>query len=272
MDALLRAMAERPVRARLRRFSRLRPVFQLDLGDGLLVAFKPATLDRPVLWRNDVAGWALGCLLGLGDRVPPVTSRALPVALLRPSTEDHLAPWNHTPTMVYGSVIYWMPVLAPTPLASPGGQHAWGQWLRARGPALSPVQARDARDVSSLLVLDYLQANTDRWHPDNVRVDEEGRLVFRDNNEGWRDGPMASPAAGAHLLWRAQRFSRDLVARLRVADAAALGRSVAPYAVDGDAVLRPQELARYERRRRYALAYIDRLVARYGEARVLAFP
>lgn len=271
MDALLRAMAERPVRARLRRFSRLRPVFQLDLGDGLLVAFKPATTDRPVLWRNDVAGWALARLLGVSDRVPPVASRALPVDLLRPSTEDHLEPW-HTPEVVYGSVLFWMPVLSPTPLATQDGQRAWGRWLRASGPALTAEEAVAARDIASLLVLDYLQANTDRWHPDNVRVDEHHRIVFRDNNEGWRDGPMENTAAGAHLLRRAQRFSRALVARLRVADGSALRRAVAPFAVEGEPILREQELARYERRRRYALAYIDRLLRRYGEARVLAFP
>ncbi|MBI5516663.1 MAG: hypothetical protein HY909_22960 [Deltaproteobacteria bacterium] len=268
VDALLRAMATRPAVAMLSRHNLRRPVFQLDLGGGLQVAFKPDTYSRHGLWRNDVVAWELARLLGLTERVPPVTGRTFPLALLGPRDRD-LRPEDGHRDQVYGSTIFWMPVLARTRLHGPRGRALWSAWLSQRNPL--PTEPA-AEEVSSLVVFDYLQANVDRWGVYNTRADELGHLCYRDNNETWNSAPLANLGTNADLLRSVERFSRGLLARLEAADEAALREALRPWAEAGRPVLAEGRYAHYARRRAFVLAHVRALVARHGEARVFPWP
>jgi len=264
-------MAERPVVAVVERFNSIEPVFHLDLGDGLHVAFKPQTRTRPGIWRNDVTAAAVGPLLGLGDRVPPATGRHVPLAVLAPRPTDDLRPDPDAPGRVYGPAIYGMPWLGRSKLSGTKGRERWGPWLDQRFRAPTANAAR-AEQVSSLIVFDYLQANIDRFdHPSNLRVDEHGVLIYRDNNEAWRNGTMSGLWVNRDLLYATERFSRGLIAALRAADTAAVTAALAPWSARGP-LLEAVHLAHYERRRQVVLAHVDRLIARHGEARVLPWP
>jgi len=272
VDPLLDEMAQRPVLTMMKKFVRAEPVYRLDLGDGLEIAFKPQTRPRPHLWKADVLGWELGRLLGLSDRVPPVTGRFVPLAMLSPTRVDNLQPSREQPGMVWGSAIYWMPVLDPPAKWINGeeGEVVWSRWMDQARKVPDDVQTL-ARDVSALILFDYLQANIDRFdHPSNLRADEAGRLVFRDNNEGWGKA-MGALSINRRILELTQRFPHDLIARLREADAGALAVAIEPWAARGKPLLDPARLQHYEKRRQTVLKYIDRLLRKYGEERVLTF-
>lgn len=268
---LLVAMAERPVVKLVERFNKIEPVFHLDLGDGVEIAFKPQTRTRPGIWRNDVTAAVVGDALGLGDRVPPAIGRHVPLAILDVKPGDGLRPDPGAPGMVYGSAIYWMPVLQRSRLSGDTGRKRWSKWLAQRYRPPSGAEAGRAEQVSSLIVFDYLQANIDRFdHPSNLRDDEHGVLVYRDNNEAWMNGPMSALGINRDLLRASERFSRGLIDRLRRLDRAAL-EALLPPGGRGP-MLDEAHFAAYERRRAVVLGHVDALIARYGEDRVLAWP
>jgi len=273
IDQLLTDMATLPVAKVIKRFNRAEPLYWLELEGGLQVAFKPQTVARPVLWRNDVAAWELSRLLGLTDRVPPVTARALPLALIGEYPRNPLQTTkgpSGKKDQVWGSVIFWMPVLEPSRLAM-AGQKRWERWLDLERP-MPGADTILAAQTSTIVVFDYLQANSDRFeHPSNFMVDEHGDLVYRDNNEAWMSGLMGNLGYNRSYLELAHRFSRSLVAALRKTDRAALTAQLAPWKDTGRPILDELHLGWYEKRRVAVLRYIDALIRRHGEAAVLPF-
>ncbi len=273
VDELLNAMATAPVVKVLRKISRKAPIYQLDLGNGLEIAFKPQTYERPVLWRNDVLAWELGRLLGIHDRVPPVTARLVSHDLLKDPTEV-LVHSKTTPGLALGSAAFWMPVLIDTHLTGKAGQDRWGRWLGIQfAIPTDPATASLAEQVSTLVVFDYLQANTDRFrNSENLMADEHGRIVFRDNNEGWKAAQLGDLSTNTSLLRNVHRFSRSLVDNLRKADTPAFQARLQPWIDAGRPLFDQQRLDLFERRRVFLLSYIDQLVKTYGEAAVLPWP
>lgn len=262
-------MRERRVLRMRRRFNARHPVFQLELEGGLIVGFRALARDRPNLFRNDLAGYALARLLGIEARVPPVAWRTVPMALLDVLPDDNLGQVAHVhPEMAYGSVIFWMPVLRPADVVNGPLALVWQSWLSQHHPLAEDTPPR-AEELSTLLVFDALQGNTDRWHTGNLQTDERSVVVYRDNNEAWRSGGSTEPL---RRLLVCERFSRALIEAVRRVGPDELSRALEGDAAFGVPVLRASDLARYERRRRRVLAHIDGLIARYGEARVLVWP
>lgn len=269
VEALLRAMATRSVAEVQSRYNHTHPVFRVLLDDGTRVAVRPATRDRPDLWRNDVAGYVLARQLGIAARVPPVTSRTIPMELLdNPARFRLLHVRGVRPQVAFGSVIYWMPTLLQADIFWGSVSRRWPRWLSQEHPLPEGVPAR-AEELSTLMVFDALQGNTDRWHPGNLQLDEHRVVVYRDNSEAWREPGRYEPF---HLLHQCQRFSRALIAAVRRTDADALRDALAPEEAFGAPILEARDLRRYEARRLAVLAYIDGLIARYGEESVLVWP
>ena len=274
VDQLVRDMAQKPVVAMKKRFARKEPVYWLELEGGLQVAFKPQTDERPGLWRNDVVGWELARLLGLTARTPPAVGRYVPLAMLKGPLEVIYVGKDNPPGMVWGSTIFWMPVLEKPKisLTGPAGKDAWTRWLDVRRRVPAEYDAL-AQDVAALVLFDYLTTNGDRFeNSENTRVDEEGRLIFRDNNEGFNANVMADLQSNAALLKRVHRFPRFLYEALRVADDRALDAAIKPWADAGRPLFDRERLRYYDQRRLFALAYIDALIERHGEAAILAWP
>jgi len=270
---LTRAMAERPVQSMLHRFSRSQPVYHLALADGLEVAFRPSGLPYPDLWRFELASYHLARLLGLAHRVPPVTTRTVPRSALDISPRAQLLPAPGARDHVHGAVVAWLPTLTPTGLAGARGRARWRRWLEQRHRLPTGADATRAEQVSSLVVFDYLHANTDRWsNGPNLMADEHGDLVYRDNSDTWTIGRMANPKLNQPELEAAQRFSRSLVDKLRTVDAAALSEALASIGQHGRPLLTRRQVRLYDRRRKRVLAHVDRLVRRHGEAAVLPWP
>lgn len=269
VEVVLREMATLPVESVESRYNHTHPVFRVRLAGGRQVAFRPAPVDRADLFRNDVAGYALARALGIDARVPPVTTRTVPMELLEDAERFHLLHVHgRRPHEAFGSVIYWMPHLLQADIFWGAVARRWPRWLSQDHPLPPDVPAR-AEELSTLMVFDALQGNTDRWHPGNLQLDEHRAVVYRDNSEAWRDGGRYEPF---HLLHQCQRFSRALIAAVRRTDAEALRQRLAPEAAFGAPILDDHELRRYDERRQRVLRYIDRLVARYGEDAVFAWP
>jgi hypothetical protein len=126
-----------------------------------------------------------------------------------------------------------------------------------------------ARQVSEVLVFDYLAANYDRWNCCNITVDENNDLVFRDNDAGWF--PRVINTLGSPGVVR--RVPRYLFETIQRADAAAIRASVArdPMARRVHLVA-PEAYTGYERRRAALLASLRRMVRQHGEAAVFPWP
>ncbi len=268
----LDALAHRPVVRMLHRFSSTTAVYHLDLGDGIEAAFKPETRVFRTLWHNDIAGYRLARALGVADRSPPATARRVALEIFgRHAARDGLMPSRENPAEVWGAVILWLPTLGHTDLHTDAGRARWNAWLDVHG-RIPRAHTEQAEQISTLLLFDYLQGNEDRWNAGNLRTDEHGDVLYRDNNGGWWSAIMSDPATGEWRLHDAQRFRRSVVDALVRTDIAALRAEFARDSAAPAPLVNDRVLAAYGRRRARALAYVRACVRRFGEGRVFAWP
>ena len=249
---------------------------QVDLAGDIDAAFKPESRMHPRGWLSEVAAYRVARRLGMDD-VPPAVLRAIDRGSLRrrldPEAgvpfEDLEGDLTFTRNAARGAFIYWVPGLQRSDLDTPEGIERWTAWLAQSGEVPGAQRAL-ARDISNMVLFDYLIGNRDRWSGGNVRPVEGGRLVIRDHN-------LAFPAQlgeGPHrrmlsFLQRAQRFSRTTVERLAALDEAALRELVSDE--DPRTLLDDRQLAGVVRRRAAILSYVGALSEAFGEENVLAF-
>ncbi|GAC1393414.1 MAG: hypothetical protein NVSMB47_00690 [Polyangiales bacterium] len=290
-DALLHELSSAVVLSGGKSVGATSLVLKLPLDGGSFAAFKPHTRKHAGRWRAEVAAYRLARALDLVG-VPPSVPRDVKVDTLLASIASaatrhklHVQAIVRGEAEVEGAMIAWLPHLRPLALERDALWAAWGEWLGQRVPD-APIEARLARSharvveaarplaaqISSMIVLDQLTGNRDRWSGDNVMVDETGtRLVFLDNNLAF-DAKIdaARTRKRAQVLARAERFSRTLIVAVR-----ALGREALTGLIGQDAhgapLLTDAQLDAVLTRRTELLAHVDRLIARYGEERVLAF-
>jgi hypothetical protein len=143
----------------------------------------------------------------------------------------------------------------------------WWQWLSV-GEEIPADKVEMMAQLSSLLVLDMLQNNSDRFSGGNLMTSPDGHtLYYMDNTFGFQVEPEGHLKCRTYLQ-RAQKFSRRLMVALRGLDAAAIKQSL-----EGDpGVLTDEEIGAVLARRDWTLRYIDGLTAKYGADRVLVFP
>ena len=268
---------------------RLRPVgttsvtMRVDLGEPLDAAFKPRTRAHPRGFLAEIAAYRLSRLLDM-DNVPPALGRRFPRPALRDryEPEDDDPAWDRiqeavlwdAPGFVRGALIYWIPSMERTPLATLEGLDAVSErWLRVGG-TLEAGEEPTARDLSTLIAFDYLIGNWDRFSGGNVSSDGHGRLFVRDHNVAF--GASITEARYERLtghLERVERFSRGFVQAVR-----ALTRTALVQALEGDPlgaerpVLTVRQLDALFARRRALLSYIGAQVSRHGAAAVLPWP
>jgi len=255
---------------------------RVDLGAGLMVAFKPRTDAHPRGYLSEIAAYRVARLLGM-DNVPPVVGLRLPRTLMQSGfTSEHEEDWEpireeirwDAPGVARGAAIYWIPRMRSTELATEAGVDAVAAWLTIDGEV--PSESEEvARDLSTLFAFDYLIGNWDRLSGGNVSVTDDGaRLFVRDHNVAFR-APLESAryTRMRRNVERTQRFSRSFVERLVSIDRGALERVLAQ---DPEAevrpILDPPQIEGVLHRLRSLLSYISALVALYGEDRVLIWP
>ncbi len=265
----IRRMTEQPVVRMVERFQSTLYVWHLDLGDGIEISFQPEQTNLETFWRREVASWHLARLLGITHRAPPTVSRRIPVAALGRSARNTNLVVDRR-GMVVGSASAWVPTLAHVNMHLAPARRVWSRYVNPAYPLPEDPRERErARQVSEVLVFDYLAANYDRWNCCNIAADENGDLVFRDNDAGWV--PNVINNLGSPGVVR--RLPRSLYEAIQRATPEALRASIAqdPEGARGH-LIPDQSYTGYEMRRQAMLNAIRRAIARYGEAAVLPWP
>jgi hypothetical protein len=254
-------------------------VFKLRLAGGFEAAYKPRSKRGAGRYKGEIAAYRLGVALGLPN-VPPAMPRTFSYATLLAALggKDSDAGALLVDEAVTdeagrlpGAIIPWIPRLGFLALEKDPLLSQWKGWLGTTDDV--PEDKRSlAAQISTLIVFDYLTGNWDRWSGENVGFDsKQGMVLFIDNDGAFYDTPPPGPLASQRRRLEAvTRFSRGFVASLRRLDAGALRAAMGEEAA-GAPLLGPRSLAGVAARRDEALRLIDRLVARLGEAKVLAF-
>jgi hypothetical protein len=261
----------------------LRPIgttsigFQVDLTGPVDAAFRPESRLHPRGWLAEVAAFRIARELGL-DNVPPAVVRALDRGTLRrrldPSAdvafEDFESQLVWSGPVVRGAFIYWVPGMQRSDLDTPAGIARWTRWLSQSEDAIPAEHRELARDLSNLVLFDYLIANRDRWSGGNVRPIESGRLIIRDHNLAF---PMQLGESHHRrmlsFLRRSQRFSRSVIERLIALDESTLRAALADETPPS--LLDDRQIEGVLDRRAAILSYVGALIEVYGEEAVLCF-
>jgi hypothetical protein len=268
-DEWIRLMSERAVQRVIERDRSTMYVWHLDLGEGVEISFQPEQEHLETFWRREIASWHLARLLGVEHRAPPVVGKRIPAtALGRSGRRTGIVIGRDG--MVVGSAAVWVPVLRNVHMHEATAREVWARWMNPAFPLPEDAAERErARQVSEVLVFDYLAANYDRWNCCNIAADEHNNLVFRDNDAGWVSSVINRLGSPGFV----RRMPRYLYASLQTATAEALRASIAHDPEGARGHLIPDgAYVGYERRRLALLASVRRAVARYSEAVVFPWP
>lgn len=294
-----RALADEPIERVERGFGGRSLGFRLTLADGTRAYFKPAQSFTGMSWQAEIAAFHLDRELGLGRTAPSIGRRVAWETLSDAAGDDprveELLPDDG---QLDGALIWWVPDrLHALPL--PEG---FERWLRIDDalPPVTPYQranlyreqvaalAADApprevpeppapdredrpAELSDLIVFDFLIHNGDRWSSNrsNLRiVGEGGPLMFLDNAAGFTMRRPRTALMDARLTG-VQRFRRTTIAAVR-----RLSTRRFEERLDRDPrapLLDDEQLEHFAIRREALLEYVDGLIERFGEERVLCW-
>lgn len=253
---------------------------RVEFADGSRAAFKPVQSNPQTVPRKEAAAFELSRLLGL-NLVAPVVMRSLPhdelFAKLDPASypararierETHFDENGQT----LGAFAYWIPRVANPRLDTTAGILRWTDWLGQAG-TVPQDKTLLLSQLSSLLVFDLLQNNSDRFSGGNLLGAPDGKtLYFMDNAFGFQTDPEGHTRCWFYLN-RVQKFSRRLVQALEKLQANDLRAAMVWQGPDGtkQPLLSDEEQAAVLQRRDRALAYINGLIEVHGRDRVLVF-
>lgn len=256
---------------------------RLDFADGTRASFKPEQTWPQSDPRREIAAYRLDRLLKIGH-VSPAKPIAIPVKeiiaaadpVYRGFTIDRIEKEaiSHR-GLLHGEIQWWIPDIAlarvgRVQMDEPEGRALWTKYLQIG--ARMPVDVRPLLEqLSTCIVFDELIDNSDRWSGNNTQMSPDGKtLFFMDNTLSFSIATLGHMQT-LDALHRVQVFSRGLLGRLRK-----LTRETVVQAIGtGDtlgALLRDVEIDAIIARRDHIVSYVDKLIAKYGEDAVLAFP
>jgi hypothetical protein len=257
---------------------------RLEFADGSKAAFKPDQIHRQSMPRKEVAAYRIDRLLAIG-RVPPALARSFSYSELTAKIASSHREFAHRlaeeavprGNQLRGELSWWIPVLGTGfvdgkyKIDGAAGIERWTRWLHV-GDEIPVAELAMCAQLSTVTVFDFLIDNLDRWSGGNAVTTEDGRtLYFMDNQMAFSLAAEGHPKSVKNLQ-RTEKFSRQLVGRLRALDEPTLRAVLAPDTGPYEQLLTDSELKALLSRRDAALAYVDGLIARHGEAQVLAFP
>lgn len=224
--------------------------FKVELESGGSAYFKPEQTFSAAHYYSEIAAYCVDRSFGF-HRVAEVSGRAVEASKLRsaaagdPRWDELIIQPDGT---LRGAMIAW--IEGELPRFDPG--RGFERLLRIDDPPrVNPYQApidvrRSAnlepnpnaeatdpsrplaslsperlRELSDLIVFDYLIQNVDRWGGrfTNLRLDgADGKLIFLDNGAGFWPGEQRLPLLERRLQYL-QRFRRETVAAIRETDA-----------------------------------------------------
>ncbi len=253
--------------------------FRMRLSPPPKALYKPKTRELLRGYQAEIAAYRVARLLGL-DNVPPAVSKRVRGAelkrLLHPrhrkkwrAVRRSLA-WDDGETVV-GAAIYWVNESREFDLDT--GRARWLPWLTQQGE-LPDGRELLARDLSNMIVFDFLIANPDRYEGGNMKGLPSGERIFLQNQQHAFAAPL-SPKVLSRLksdLAQVQRFSRSVVGRLTALDEPTLRVELAKDPGHGDApMLTDLQVADLLDRRATVLSHIAALVEERGAHKVLVF-
>ena len=252
-------------------------VFRVDFDPPMRAAYKPESKRGHKRYRGEVAAFRYGKLLGLPN-VPPAGIRFFKREELGAATradgraaalfDDEVIDEKGR---VHGALMPWIDKLEFTPVESPAEKARWQKWLK-NGGDLADADKSQAAQISTLVVFDALTGNWDRWSGANVAIDKKtSTLLFVDNDAAFFDPIPPAFLPQMALLKTVDRFSRSLVARLRMLDALVLADAFADEE-PGTPLLPARVVSAADQRRKDVLAIIDEKIKSLGEGSVLYFP
>jgi hypothetical protein len=176
---------------------------------------------------------------------------------------------------VTGELSWWIPEIERGrvdgyEIDSMEGIVSWKRYLTI-GTTVPKRDKALVTQISDMVLFDFIINNPDRWSGGNARVSEDQRLLyFMDNTMSFGDDLDGHHKARVYLE-RCQKFSRALVTRLRNLSESEI-REVLVDKEPFPFLLRDEEVVALLARRDLAIAYIDGLITRHGDAAILAFP
>ncbi len=252
---------------------------KIKLAQGDVAVFKPMRRGNRTA-RFEVAYFRLAKLLRV-KRVPPSIMREIPLSRLMGHLEKHFPDvasslgkeaLTGNNGAVPGAMIAWMDDIVESGFDGRRGRVKLDLFLSIDGP--TPEQEPLVALASSMVALDYVAGNWDRFSGGNLFADSSGdSLVLIDNNGSFSNWSKRQRERMDNLLSSCQRFSVALISRLRgleeraVIDAMEWGPTR-----PGRALLRKSEIALLLARRNALIAHVDELIAKHGEERILVFP
>jgi hypothetical protein len=266
-DEWMQLMNDRPVVRTVEVFFSTLHVYRMDLGNGVEISFQPSQAHLEPFWRHEVASYHLARVLGIENRAPPTIGKRVPLSAFGRFARGVELTVDRE-GMVVGSASVWVPTLNPAHMHEAPARRIWSSWMNPANPVPDDVRER-ARQVSEVLVFDYLAANYDRWNCCNIALDDHNDLVFRDNDAGWF--PSVINNLGSPNVTR--RVPRYLFESVQQATTEAIRASIAhdPLAARVQYVS-PQAFTGYEHRRAALIANLRRMITQHGEAAVLYWP
>ena len=149
-DEWLTLLASRPAERMVSRFNSTAIVFGLELGGGLMTAFKPERPGQESWWRHEIVSYRFATLLGIENRVPPTVGRRVPASVFgRYAASDRLVVGEGG--LIRGSASVWMPVLRGGGLHTEASRRVWREWLSPG--ATIPAEHRERARQSYALAL-----------------------------------------------------------------------------------------------------------------------
>lgn len=253
--------------------------FRMRLSPPPKTLFKPRTRERLRGCQSELAAYRVARLLGL-DNVPPAVSKTVQRSDLRRLLHPaHTKRWRAVrrslawddDAAVLGAAIFWVDETREFDLDT--GRARWLPWL-SEGGSLPDGRELLARDLSTMILFDFLIANSERYAGGNMRGLPSGERIFLQNQHLSFAAPL-SPKVLSRLksdLSRVERFSRSVVERLTALDEPTLRAELAkdPGFV-GTSMLTDLQVADFLDRRATALSHIAALVEERGARKVLVF-
>ena len=258
---------------------------RVEFASGARAAFKPQQVHPQSDPRKEIAAYRIDRLLRIGHVAP-----AIPIALAvddviaaaEPAYRDYTAGRIASEAiahdgLVRGELSWWIPEIRDITLAGvrvddDDGMTQWEEELQVGGHML-PEHREMLAQLAACLIFDVLIDNADRWSGNNTKGSTDNKtLYFMDNTLSfslftWGHETNLKP------LRKVQVFPRALVERVR---SLTLPQLAAALEQTDDAGMGPLLSEGEQRaliaRRDHLLAYIDDLIAEFGDDTVLALP
>lgn len=254
---------------------------RLDFASGARAAFKPQQTYPQSDPRREIAAYRVDRLLGIG-RVPPAKPIKFRVSDLiaaadpmkRPATALRFADEAIVNDgVVLGQLSWWIPDISNAMIGAfridePQGIAQWTSYLQM-GAAIPPEVHGLVTQIATMIVFDVLIDNADRWSGNNTKSSPDQRtLYFMDNTLSFSLYTLGHDA-NLTPLRRIKVFPRALVERLRNLTLTGLEAALDIGDDPLQPLLQPAEIRAVLARRDHILAYVDSLVAQFGETAVL---